>query len=319
MTVLVADVGGTNTRVALVGKDGAIRALERFENDRFDTFPAVLKAYARRQPIPELVGCCVAVAGPVTSENANLTNRDWSFDRQEIAALLPGLAPGSVRLINDLAALGHALAALTAAQLSQIRAPMPGAAANEQALVVGLGTGVNICLVKTTGEGSAVIEAELGHASLPNSIFKPLNATVGAKSSEFQTVESLFAGRGLSRLHLILSGGEQRSGREILACYNAGTGGAVAGAVDLVAGLLGQLTRELVYMYQPFCGIHFAGGVARGILGSSARGKFLETFELPGRFDEHFGRVPIQLITDDAAALTGAAQVIAEASRIRRH
>ncbi|MDU9005072.1 glucokinase [Sedimentitalea todarodis] len=312
MTGLVADVGGTNTRLALVDDARAIGPSARFANDEFGSFGSVLRAFARQKSLPVLDGVCIAVAGPVTSETARLTNRNWHFDKVEIAGLLPGLVPESVLLINDLAALGYALPALTGAQLVEIKPTTSDAEGNGQALVLGLGTGVNVCLGKSTRKAHVVIEAELGHVSLPNSVLEPLRAAIGSESAAFPSVEELFAGRGLSLLYQILSEGEQRAGQDILADYDAGVGGAVAETVDLMAGLLGHMARELVYMYQPFGGIHFAGGVARGILGSAARKLFLHRFETPGRFAEHASRVPIRLIIDDAAALTGAAQVIAE-------
>ncbi|MEY8829460.1 glucokinase [Sedimentitalea sp. XS_ASV28] len=309
MTILVADVGGTNTRLALVDGSGSVGETIRFLNDDFATFPALLAAYAARCAPPVLSGCCIAIAGPVTEEIARLTNRDWHFDRSDIAAALPGLLPGSVRLINDLAALGHALPALTSLQLADIRKTPATKAGNGQAVVMGLGTGVNICLAKTTALGNVVIEAELGHASLPQSVSDTLSAAIGIRVADFPTVEELFAGRGLSRLYGILSGQTQRAGQAILAEYDRGAAGKTAETVDLMAGLLGRMARELVYMYQPFGGIHFAGSVARGILGSAARARFLACFEAPGRFDDHIARVPVRVIVDDAAALTGAAQV----------
>lgn len=309
MTILVADVGGTNTRLAIIGPNKTTRDVARYQNDDFASFLAVLKAYASQHDVPEINSFCVAIAGPVTSLRANLTNRDWHFDKAEIAGCLPGLAPGSVHLINDLVALGYALPALTQAQLAEIKPSSNAVAMNDQALVVGLGTGVNTCLVKGTAARRAIIEAELGHASLPSSVAGPLQAAIGAASAEFPSVEELFAGRGLSRLYRVLSGGEQLQGRDILSNYDAGAGGAFAETVNLLGSLLGRLARELIYMYQPFGGIHFAGGVARGILNSAARTEFLTTFDTPGRFAEHIGRVPVRLITDDAAALIGAAEV----------
>lgn len=311
MTLLVADVGGTNTRLALVDGAGPLGKTTRFANDGFASFEALLAAYAAGRALPDLAGCCIAIAGPVTSDSARLTNRDWHFYRAEIAACLPGLTAGSVRLINDLAALGHALPALAPAQLRDIRDGQATGAGNGQAVVMGLGTGVNICLTRATGSGHVVIEAELGHASLPLSVSDPLRAAIGAQVAAFPTVEELFAGRGLSRLHGVLSGETRRAGQDILAEYDRGIPGSTAKTVDLIAGLLGHMARELVYMYQPFGGIHFAGGVARGILGSAARATFLAHFEAPGRFDDHIARVPVRLIVDDAAALTGAAQVVA--------
>ncbi len=158
-----------------------------------------------------------------------------------------------------------------------------------------------------------VIEAELGHASLPASVSDALRSETGAAADEFTTVEALFSGRGLSHLYRILSAGGHRAGPDILVGYDGDRGGCAGRTVDLTARLLGQFTRELVFHYLPFGGIHFAGGAARGILGSPARWLFLDSFRTPGRFADHAGRVPVRLIIDDAAALTGAARVQAAA------
>lgn len=308
---LVADVGGTNTRVALSGPDGRPVQVARFQNDRFAAFQDVLAQYQRDNSVPALVGCCVAVAGPVTSDRARLTNRDWALDAARIADQLPLVSGSQVSLINDLAALGHALPELTGAQLQQIKPAAPGGELNDQALVAGLGTGFNICLVKGGRRNSVVIEAELGHASLPDSVAAGLRAEIGDEADTFDTVEALFSGSGLARLYGNLSGGEQRSGAGILAAYGGAAEEAVNRSVDLTARLLGRFTRQLVFHYLPFGGIHFAGGAARGILGSPARALFLHSFDAPGRFADHVGRVPVRLVTDDAAALTGAARLLA--------
>ncbi|AAV94169.1 glucokinase [Ruegeria pomeroyi] len=305
MTVLVADVGGTNTRVALASA-GQLVHLARFANDAYGSFAEVLTAYARGRDLPGLRGVCVAVAGPVANGRAELTNRNWHFDTAELAAPLPGQGDVAARLINDLVALGHALPGLTAAQLDVIRA---GAVqpSNDQALVAGLGTGFNTCLLK----GGAVVEAELGHASLPLAIAEELRAQLGDAAGGFRTNECLFSGRGLSRLHAILSG-QDRRGQDILADYAIGEDPQAAATVTLTARLLGLFARELVFQYLPFRGIHFAGGAARGILGSAARAEFLSAFEADGRFADHLDRVPVRLIADDAAALSGAARLMEE-------
>lgn len=305
MPVLVADVGGTNTRVALA-RAGRLSQLARFGNDAYASFAEVLAAYAQGHNLPLLRGICVAVAGPVTAGRAELTNRNWHFDEAGLAAPLAENRSIPARLINDLVALGHALPGLEAAQLDVIRA---GAAqpSNDQALVAGLGTGFNACLLK----GGAVVEAELGHASLPLGIAEELRAQLGDAASVFRTNECLFSGRGLSRLHNILTNQDKR-GQDILADFAGGADPKAAETVMLTARLLGLFARELVFQYLPFRGIHFAGGAARGILGSAARAEFLSAFETDGRFSDHLDRVPVRLIADDAAALSGAARLMEE-------
>jgi len=315
MTLLVADVGGTNTRIALVQTSGdrslTLSHVARYENDAYGSFYAVLNRYATKHSLPVLKGCCIAVAGPVTSTRAQLTNRDWSFDGAEIAAALPDMdaPPGvAVRLVNDLVALGYALPDLTPDQLLQMRPFGEEPGLNSQALVAGMGTGFNVCMVKTGRAGPTVIEAELGHASLPTSVRDQLVAALGDNADRFATIENLFSGRGLSHVYQILSGGREMRGQAILANYDPARRDVAAQAVELSARLLGTMARELVFQYLPFGGIHFAGGAAQGILGSAAKGVFLQAFAAPGPLKDHIALVPIRLITDDTAALTGAAR-----------
>lgn len=302
MKLLVADVGGTNTRIAVASGMG-LSGLARFENDHHGSFDEVLSAYLLNHDLPQLDRVAVAVAGPVTGDQARLTNRNWAFDVEALSSALP--TPGTpVRLINDLAALGHALPALAADQLTDLHEGA-SVAANDQALVVGMGTGVNVCLLK----GSTVFEAELGHASLPASVETALSEALGGRQSAFRTNEDLFSGRGLARLHQALSG-QARRGQEILAEYDSGGTDQACATVELAAHLAGLFTRELVFQYLPFRGLYFAGGAARGLLGSSARDIFLKAFLQGGNFADHLACVPIRLISDDGAALVGVARFL---------
>jgi len=267
----------------------------------------VLIRYAKGNKLTGLYGCSIALAGPVTSVQASLTNRDWKFDSKAIAARLALPSADKVLLVNDLVALGYSLSGLVPAQLSLVRPATGPDPLNNQALVVGMGTGFNICVVKSELARPVVVEAELGHASLPASAGAMLSQSLGAAAAQFPTYEHLFSGRGLSRLFRHCSDGDEQSGAQILAGYDPARRNARAHTVELVAKMLGKVARELVFQYLPYGGIHFAGGVARGLLDSAAREVFLAALNAPGPFGEHIDPVPVHVITDDAAALAGAA------------
>ncbi|MBV1926129.1 MAG: glucokinase [Rhodobacteraceae bacterium] len=305
MTILVADIGGTNSRLALV-VDGVPTSVKRFTNTDFASFYDILTLYCDEYDNDRLQGGYLAIAGPVTSTRAQLTNLNWEFDAGKIAKALPGSGP--VHLVNDLVALGYSLAGLGADQLSVVK-PSKGMQTNGQALVLGLGTGVNICLVKSAGgrgQAPLVIEAEQGHASLPQSVWAVLQDEIGDAAALIKSTEELFSGRGLSRLYGIVSGGEDRDGADIAADY--GNEELATHAIDLSARLLGVFAREMVFQYLPLGGIYLAGSVARGILETDARASFLKAFEADGPFSDLTGQVPVNVITDDAAALTGVAR-----------
>lgn len=309
MTLLVADVGGTNTRIAIARAGGGMAHLARYQNAGFASFYAVLAAYAATHDLTGVTTCCVAVAGPVTSGSAHLTNRGWTVDAGGVAGAVASLSAGSVQLVNDLAALGYALPDLTAGQLSLIRASQDPGLTNNQKLVVGMGTGFNICVVKMTRRGPVVIEAELGHASLPACASAALDDALGPdEAAQFTTYEHLLAGRGLPRLYRFFSDGQDLTGAQILAAYQPANADAATRSVDLTAKVLGMIARELVFQYLPFGGIHFAGGVARGVLATAAKDVFLTALNAPGHLSDQVALVPVYLITDDAAALSGAAR-----------
>jgi len=297
MTLLVADVGGTNTRLGLFAAGGLCN-VTRYQNDSYASFDAVVQDFLSKASPAALSGAVIAVAGPVNGAHAALTNRDWSFDRAALSSALPGAPP--VHLINDLAALGHALPALAEGHRSSLLAgttPLDAA----QRLVVGMGTGFNVCLLRA----GVVVEAELGHASLPSRVAAILNEALGPKAAGFATNEALLSGRGLSALHQALSG-QVLAGPEIVA---AGPSCVAANqTLQVMIQTLGVFARELVFQYMPLGGIYFAGGAARGILGSDASPSFASAFLAPGPFQDQMTQVPVHVIQDDQAALIGAAR-----------
>ncbi len=284
---LVADVGGTNTRMAFaLGGAVAEASVAWFKNEAFSRFEDVLLAYLKDRLANSL---CVAIAGPVTaSGKASLTNLDWEFDHQSLSAVLGG-AP--VRIINDLAAVGYALPALPDAALLPL---LPGTAGGEQALVVGIGTGFNVSMVR----GDVVLRAELGHATLPVPV-----ARVVAGAGDFPTVETLFSGRGLRALHIGLGHAETTSQKIVDDPSGADTRRVFAEALSVFC-------REMVYQYLPLGGMFFNGGLARGLLQTPEAAEVLGGFGMGDVFEGRFSQIPLNLVLDDAAALHGCARYL---------
>ncbi len=302
MTVLVADVGGTNARLAL-GQGGRLLpdTLVRLANDDWPSFEAVLDAYLAGRPVPSAM--CIAIAGPVTGTPAggaagSLTNRDWAFDSAALAAR----SGARVRLINDLTALGHALAGIAPDGLRPVWTPTAGAerGTNGQALVLGLGTGVNLCAVRATSGGALCLEAEAGHAALPAPVAAAVAARTGSADA-FPTVEALFAGRGLAALHRALTG-QALAGDRIASA--AAHDPAARETVELFSEMLGIYARNLALQFMPRAGFYLAGSVARGVL-AAALGPFVAAYAAEAPFARIPRGIPVRVIADDMAALTG--------------
>ena len=306
MVVLVADVGGTNTRLALAGPDGTLIAgPSRFRNDDYDSFLSVATAYRDTLDDPDFSGACIAIAGPVSGGSARLTNRDWVFDTRMIGAML---GASNVHLLNDIVALGHCLGGLVGDQYAIVRSGRPHVGG--QRLVVGMGTGTNGCAVHDVAGRSTALEAEMGHARLPFDVMDHLRAEIGDAASAFPTTEDLFSGRGLVALHAARTGQDDMPAHEIVSVAEAQPGSAEAKTLDLMAFLVGRLTQELFFYYMPTAGIFFAGSVSRSVLSGPRIASFEAGLQRQGAFSDRVDAVPVYLILEDAAALSGCARLL---------
>ncbi|MDD9922910.1 MAG: glucokinase, partial [Boseongicola sp.] len=82
-TTLVADVGGTNTRVGLASGGALVRgSVRRFPNEAHTGLDDVLSAFVAEHSETVIDAAAVAVAGPVGDGTGELTNRAWAFDTE---------------------------------------------------------------------------------------------------------------------------------------------------------------------------------------------------------------------------------------------
>ena len=301
MAFVVGDVGGTNTRLAL-GDSAGLRGATTYRNCEFGSFYDVLDCFLRQNAPHSVTGCCFAIAGPVSGQIARLTNRDWSLSVSVLKRRLPELE--SVVLMNDLSALGHALQDLRQDQVCEIRSPEQ-VGATGQTLVVGLGTGMNVSL----RVGAQVAQAELGHACLSTDLSRRLERQLGSHHQEFRSNEDLFSGRGLERVYQIMTG-ERLSGAEIQQRSDTDSSSAARHTLEFLSHLLGVFVCDLRHVYLPMGGVFFTGSVARTLLHGQSSASFLQGFDQGDTPPQVNTDIGLFLITDDAAALRGAARVL---------
>ena len=300
---LVADIGGTNTRVALARAGGVLHdSVRRFSNAEADGLASVLAAYLGDMKPGPLAGACVAVAGPVRDGMGQLTNLDWRIDRAELGAVT-----GAARLavLNDLQAQGHALGHLDEADLIRLT-PQPPASAQAARLVVGLGTGFNAAPIYDTAGGRFVPPSECGHITLPctSPALAALSRTL-ARNHGFGAVEEALSGRGIVAVHAHLHGVTLTS-IEIMDRLQAGDTAATETA-RLFIEALGTVLGDLALIHLPFGGIFLVGGMARAITPWLTPLGFADAFRAKGRFAEFMDQFSIAVVTDDYAALMGCA------------
>lgn len=300
---IVADIGGTNTRVAIArGTEIAHDSVRRYANADADGLDSLLRRYLDETVPGGLSGACVAVAGPVRDGVGALTNFDWSIDRDTL-----GRVTGAAKLavLNDLQAQGHAVGMVADSDLTRLM-PQPPAQSHAAKLVVGVGTGFNAAPVYDTAAGRFVPPSECGHISLPRT--EPAFAAL-AEALEphhgFASVEDALSGRGFSRIHRHLHG-QDIDGKDIMARLRQGDAQATETA-RLFVRLLGTVLGDLALIHLPFGGIYLIGGMARAITPYATRFGFIEAFRAKGRFSRFMEQFGIAVVEDDYAALTGCA------------
>ncbi len=305
MLSLVADIGGTNTRVALArGPQVDAASVERYRNAEHVGIASVIATYLKARDVSddEIGGVCVAGAGPVRDGVVQLTNLDWRIDRSALASVLTA---GKSAVLNDLQAQGHAIGYIAGENLIEVL-PQPNHSPHAAKLVVGLGTGFNACPVFETEVGRFVPPSEAGHVALPVTV-PGLGAVLDkiGDSHGFPSVEEVLSGRGVSTLHAALHGIEAAPA-DILAGMDARDDKALATG-QLFVQVMGHVIGDLALSHLPFAGILLVGGVSRAFAPWLDEFGFAEAFRAKGRFSGFMEQFGIQVVTDDYAALTGCA------------
>lgn len=301
---LVADVGGTNTRVALArGHHVVSESVTRFRNDDFTALEPVLARYLTANGAPEVAGVCVDVAGPVAGDTARLTNRDWQFS---CAALCAATGASRAALLNDMQAQGHALPVLGPDDVETLRPGTPARDPNAARLVVNVGTGFNIAPVYQGAQGTIVPPSEAGHAPLVVRSPEDLSLMQFLEEKHgFAAVEDVLSGRGL--LHAwswIAPDLAVPEASDIMA--QVAQDAVARRCVEVLARQLGHVCGTYALEFLPFGGIFLVGGVARA-LAPWLDQSFWEPFGEKGRFSSFVSGIPLHVVTDDYAGLRGCA------------
>ncbi len=193
MTRLIADIGGTNARFALVEPDGAVRD-ERYLLVRdYPDLAAAAEAYLGANRVSEAV---IAVATPVETDEIGFTNSPWRFSdlRAQGAVGCPG--PGRDQRFRG---PGAGDAATRPHELEQMGG---GTAAPGRAVgVLGAGTGLGVSALVPGKIGWTALPTEGGHVSFApgnereDKVLTVMRARLGHVSNE-----RLLSGQGLLNL-----------------------------------------------------------------------------------------------------------------------
>lgn len=312
--LLVADIGGTNARFGLVVRPGHAGGKFSLENQRqylcadYPDFDSVLTTYTDSLNGTKPANACIAVAGPVKSDQVSMTNLDWRISGTETARRF-GL--GRLDIVNDYTALGYATLYLDENSVSTICTgkAIPGA----PRCIVGPGTGLGVSGMAPCNAHWVTISGEGGHVSLASvgsyesRILQHISPETGVVSAE-----TVLSGPGIRRLYAAiceLDGYEDLAAtpEEITAAGLAGADQAASSTFSVFCRLLGGMVGDLVLIYGAEGGVFLAGGILPRIESLLKASDFEECMRSKGVMSHYLDNIEVSLITSGNATLIGAA------------
>lgn len=329
--LLVGDLGGTNTRLALyeAPRKGRRAGAERrspavhliepatFASRSFPTLEAVAKEYLRRtgaRPSRAVFG----VAGPVVAGRAEITNLPWRITE---SGLRRALRLRSARLVNDLAAIAWAVPALGARDMRTINR---GTVERGGTIgVVAPGTGLGEAFLTWDGTRYRAYPSEGGHSD-----FAPATELAAdllaflRRTRPHVSVEWACSGMAIPHLYAFLkTRGEAEPAwlADRLAAADDPAPVIVGAALDrdrpcplasatldLFVDILGAEAGNLAVKVLATGGIYLAGGIPPKIAPALTDGRFMRAFTRKGRLAELLARIPLRLVVYPEPALLGA-------------
>jgi glucokinase len=319
--LIAGDIGGTNTRLALVSPDAGPRAFvaeKIYPSGDFPGLQPIVRAFLESTGATA-TAACFDVAGPVIGGQAHLTNLPWELSETGLAQDL-GLR--RVSLLNDLHAIAHGIPHLDPAETVVIN---PGKAEPRAPLaVLAPGTGLGEAFLVWDGSDYIACASEGGHGD-----FAPTNQEQAALwaflSERFGHVayERVCAGSGLPNIYdflrardpametigfadalnaahdrtpLIVEAGLKQAADNTLA----------ADALRIMIEVWGAEAGNLALKVMATGGVYLAGGMPPRVIPQLQRGGFMHAFAAKGRLGTLLAAIPVHVVTINAALLGAA-------------
>jgi len=308
-TRLVADIGGTNTRIALFdSQSNEFRALDTFRNRDYPSLEDVIAVWLGSLTEAAPTQACIAIAALPSDDLVSMANMDWSFSCKGIAAKF-GFR--KFRWINDFEANALSLPLLTVDDRQLIHHGT--ASRHAKMATIGPGTGLGGATVESIAQTSHVCACEPGQMSLApaNELEMEIVRVLLERYSQVYA-ELLVSGPGLLRLYKIL--GEINGGASLAEtparvsqlALQQGDKTAVL-ALETFSALLGSIAGDFTLASGSYGGLFLAGGIIPGMIPFLRESDFHRRFCDKGAMRKHLDKVPIYAITTPHPGLIGAA------------
>ena len=311
---LVADIGGTNIRLAIVDDKKQLTEIECYECRDHASLEAILQLYINVKHLSDnLINACLAIACPVEKDQIDMTNMHWFFSQKE---LKDNLGLNHLWLINDYTAIAHAIPLLSNKQKVQIGA---GKAVDETPIAVcGPGTGLGVANLVHVNKKWVCLSGEGGHGD-----FAPVNQEqvqiLQYLFTKYHHVsyEQLLSGLGLEQIYQALININKLklptlSAKQISQQALDKSCEYCELTLSHFCNILGSFAGNLALTGGCFGGVYIAGGIVPRFIEYFKESGFRKCFEQKGRFSDYNQNIPTFVITESQPGMLGASAYLCQ-------
>jgi glucokinase len=308
---LIADIGGTNARFALLDgnkwRDEIVLACADYP-DIVSAIEHYLQSVGAASGVERPVEAAIAIAGPITGDIVRMTNHVWQFSA---ARTRQSLNWTRFILVNDFTALAMAIRHLPPEELEQIGGGQ--AVTGGPLALLGPGTGLGVSGLIPGGGHWIPLQGEGGHVTLSVTNEREI-AVLQQLHQRFTHVsaERVICGPGLVNLYDAVCALEGIVPKvltppEITRRAREGSCRLCLEALSMFCALLGTLAGNLVLTLGAVGGCYVGGGIVPGLGSFFTSSHFRDRFEDKGRFADYLSRVPTYVIRSKLPAFVGLA------------
>ena len=288
--LLLVDIGGTNIRYAYsnIGASDFVSE-NKAELDSLTNFDNLMSKLLAESNVKNIV---FSVAGPKVNNSIKMTNRNFEIDAE---AIKQRFNLESCHLLNDWESIGYSMKTFSENDFDNFKEGEPF---NDTFLVVGPGTGLGASVIS----GNNVIATEIGNTNLGLSALKSL---LNINSDEFNVLEDIISGTGISRMFETKTGNKVKS-EEIFSLSLNGDNNAKE-VIDIFTIAFARTLSDLSLTFSSGGGIILAGSLSRSFLSIANKDLFNKHF-LDGKSDIHkeiLNKIDIKVINKGYTCLYG--------------
>ena len=288
--LLLVDIGGTNIRYAYsnIG-DLSFVSENKAELESLNDFDNLISGLLANSVVKNIV---FSVAGPKVNNSIKMTNRNFEIDADLIKKRFN---LESCHLLNDWESIGYSIRTFSENDFDDFKEGEPF---NDTFLVIGPGTGLGASVIS----GNNVIATEIGNTNLG---LYGLKSLLNINSNEFNVLEDIISGTGISKMFERKTGNKARS-EEIFSLSLNGDNNAIE-VINMFTIAFARTLSDLSLAFSSGSGIILAGSLSRSFLSIANKDLFNKHF-LDGKSDIHkeiLNKVGIKVVNRGYTCLFG--------------